>query len=32
VRLRLPLTVLGLIVLATLMIYTNVHDVVRLWG
>ena len=31
-RLRIPLTVLGLVVLASLMIYTNVHDVVRLWG
>lgn len=31
-RLRVPLTVLGLVALATLMIYTNVHDVVRLWG
>jgi regulator of sigma E protease len=31
-RLRIPLTVLGLAVLAALMIYTNVHDVVRLWG
>ena len=31
-RLRVPLTVLGLASLASLMIYTNVHDVVRLWG
>jgi hypothetical protein len=31
-RLRIPLTVLGLVALAALMICTNVHDVVRLWG
>lgn len=29
--LRVPLTVLGLIALAALMIYTNVQDVVRYW-
>jgi regulator of sigma E protease len=33
VRLRVPLTVLGMILLAVLMIYSNGHDVVRyLWG
>jgi len=31
VGLRVPLTVLGLIALATLMIYTNVQDVMRYW-
>jgi regulator of sigma E protease len=30
--LRVPLTVLGLVLLAVLMIYANVHDVVRYWG
>jgi regulator of sigma E protease len=29
VRLRIPLTVMGMVLLASLMIYTNVHDVVR---
>ncbi|HEY0511454.1 MAG TPA: site-2 protease family protein [Thermoanaerobaculia bacterium] len=32
VRLRVPLTVLGMVVLAAVMLYANVHDVVRLWG
>lgn len=32
VRLRVPLTLLGMVVLGFLMIYTNVQDVVRLWG
>jgi len=27
-----PLTVLGMIVLAVLMVYSNVHDLVRYWG
>jgi regulator of sigma E protease len=31
-RLRVPLTVLGMLVLASLMIYANVHDVIRFWG
>jgi regulator of sigma E protease len=31
-RLRVPLTVLGLIFLAVLMVYANVQDVVRYWG
>ena len=31
-RLRVPLTVLGMVVLASLMIYANVKDVVRLWS
>lgn len=31
VRLRAPLTLLGLIVLAVLMVYANGHDVVRYW-
>ena len=30
--LRVPLTVLGLVLLAVLMIFANVHDVVRYWG
>lgn len=29
VRLRIPLTVVGMVLLASLMIYTNVHDVFR---
>jgi regulator of sigma E protease len=29
VRLRVPLTVMGMVLLASVMIYTNVHDVVR---
>ena len=29
IRLRVPLTVVGMVLLASLMIYTNVHDVVR---
>jgi regulator of sigma E protease len=32
VRLRLPLTVLGMIILAVLIVYTNVNDIVRYWG
>jgi regulator of sigma E protease len=32
VRLRVPLTVLGMIVLAGLMIFSNVHDALRYWG
>lgn len=32
VRLRVPLTILGMLVLGFLMIYTNVQDVVRYWG
>jgi len=32
VKLRVPLTVLGMIVLAVLMVYSNVHDLVRYWG
>jgi regulator of sigma E protease len=31
-RLRVPLTVLGMLALASLMIYANVHDVIRFWG
>jgi regulator of sigma E protease len=30
-RLRVPLTVLGIVVLAVLMIYSNAQDVIRLW-
>jgi len=30
-RLRVPLTLAGLIALAALMVYTNGHDVVRYW-
>jgi regulator of sigma E protease len=32
VRLRVPLTVMGMAVLAAVMVYANVHDVVRYWG
>lgn len=32
VRLRVPLTVVGMFLLAALMVYANVLDVVRLWG
>jgi hypothetical protein len=32
VLLRVPLTILGMLVLGFLMIYTNVQDVVHLWG
>lgn len=32
IRLRVPLTVLGMIVLATVMVYANVQDVVRWWA
>lgn len=32
VRLRVPLTLLGLLVLATLMIYANGQDVMHYWG
>jgi hypothetical protein len=32
VRLRVPLTVLGMLVLAVLMIYANVQDVIRHLG
>jgi membrane-associated protease RseP (regulator of RpoE activity) len=31
-RLRVPLTVLGMLLLVALMIYANVQDVIRLWG
>jgi hypothetical protein len=31
IALRIPLTVLGLVVLAGLMVYSNVQDVIRLW-
>jgi regulator of sigma E protease len=31
IALRIPLTVLGLVLLAGLMIYSNVQDVIRLW-
>lgn len=31
IRLRVPLTLLGLIVLAVLMVYANGHDVLRYW-
>jgi regulator of sigma E protease len=31
-RLREPLTVLGMVVLAAVLIYANVRDVVRIWG
>lgn len=30
-RLRVPLTVLGIVILAVLMIYANAQDVIRLW-
>jgi regulator of sigma E protease len=32
VRLRAPLTVLGMLALLGLMVYANVHDVIRIWG
>ena len=32
IRLRVPLTVLGMIFLAAVMVYANVHDVVRWWA
>jgi len=32
VRLRAPLTVAGLVLLAGVMLYANGHDVVRYWG
>ena len=31
-RLRAPLTVLGIVILAVLMIYANAQDVIRLWS
>jgi regulator of sigma E protease len=31
VRLRVPLTILGMLALAFLMIYSNVRDVIRYW-
>ena len=31
VRLRVPLTVMGMLVLAGLMVYANVHDAIRYW-
>jgi regulator of sigma E protease len=31
VRLRVPLTVLGMLALVALMVYANVHDVIRYW-
>lgn len=31
IRLRVPLTVLGMLVLVALMVYTNVHDAVHYW-
>jgi len=32
VRLRVPLTILGMLALGSLLILSNVHDVVRYWG
>jgi len=32
VRLRVPLTVLGMVVLAAILLYANGHDIVRYWG
>lgn len=31
-RLRVPLTVVGIVILAVLMIYANANDVIRLWS
>ena len=32
IRLRVPLTILGMLALGSLLILSNVHDVVRYWG